>query len=131
MRQFIASILMPFFLFCTAVPPENILPDYLIANITITCSQQADPLRITDQQNMGQILQYLRTTPLYEKADHISIRNDPPLYTIHLTHATGRITEYRQLGAEYLSKNNSPWYHIDPEMGSFLIAFFDNSLYNE
>ena len=53
-----------------------------------------------------------------------------PLYTLRLTHVNGRVTEYRQLGAEYLAKNNSLWYHIDPEQGGFLIAFLDNTLYN-
>ena len=130
MRQFFASILMPFFLFCASIPQENTPPDYLIANITITCSEHADPQQFVDQQAMGQILQYLRTTPLYGKADEASINSNLPLYTIHLFHTTGRITEYRQLGNEYLAKNDSPWYHIDPELGSFLIAFFDNSLYN-
>ena len=130
MRQFFASILMPFFLFCASIPQENTPPDYLITDITITCSEHADPQQFADQQAMGQILQYLRTTPLYGKADEASIKSNLPLYTIHLFHTTGRITEYRQLGNEYLAKNDSPWYHIDPELGSFLIAFFDNSLYN-
>ena len=130
MRQFFASILMPFFLFCASIPQENTPPDYLITDITITCSEHADPQQFADQQAMRQILQYLRTTPLYGKADEANIESNLPLYTIHLFHTTGRITEYRQLGNEYLAKNDSPWYHIDPELGSFLIAFFDNSLYN-
>ena len=131
MRQLFASILMPFFLFCTSVLPEKAPPDYLITGITVTCSEHADPQQFADQQTMGQILQYLRTTPLYEKADEASISDNLPLYTIYLAHITGRVTEYRQLGGEYLAKNDSPWYHIDPELGSFLVAFFDNSLYNE
>ena len=131
MRQFLASILMPFFLFCTAVPPENILPDYLISQITVTCSLQTDPIQITDQKTMGTVLEYLRAVPLHGQADRNSMDSSLSLYTVQLTHITGRITEYQQLGSEFLAKDNSPWYHIDPEIGSFLVAFFDNTLYNE
>ena len=66
---------------------------------------------------MAEILQYLRTVPLLGQADKDSMDSLLPLYTVRLTHATGRVTEYRQFGAEYLSKNDSPWYHIDPEDG--------------
>ncbi len=132
MRQFLASILTSFALFCTAITPEAIPPDYLITKITVTCPDCSPaPLQFTDQQAMNQILQYLRTVPLYGQADTDSMDSFLPLYTVQLTHATGRITEYNQLGAEYLSKNDSPWYHIDPEDGRFLIAFFPNSLYND
>ena len=66
---------------------------------------------------MGRILRYLRFVPLHGQADTDSMAGSLPLYTVRLTHATGRVTEYRQLGNEYLSKNDSPWYHIDPEDG--------------
>ena len=131
MRHFLTFLLAPILLFCTAVPPESAAPDYLITGISLTCPGCAAPLQLTDQQAMGQILQYLRQVPLHGKADNDSIDPELPLYTFRLTHATGRITEYRQRGAEYLSKNGSPWYHIDPEDGGFLIAFFNNTLYNE
>ena len=132
MRQFLASILTPFILFCTAVPPEATPPDYLVTEITVTCPDRSPaPLQFTDQQDMAEILQYLRTVPLLGQADKDSMDSLLPLYTVRLTHATGRVTEYRQFGAEYLSKNDSPWYHIDPEDGRFLIAFFPNSLYND
>ena len=128
MRHFWASLLI---LFCTAVPPEAVPPDYLVTEITISCPDHSDvPLQFSDQQTMRQILQYLRTVSLQGKADMDSIDFNLPLYTVSLTHATGRITEYSQLGEEYLSKNDSPWYHIDPAEGRFLIAFFPNSLYN-
>ena len=131
MRQILALILTPFVLFCTAVPPEAVPPDYLITTITISCGQESPaPLTISDQQTMGKILQYLRTVPLRGKADNSDMDQALPLYTVRLTHATGRVTEYRQLGTEYLSKGDSPWYHIDPEDGSFLIAFFDVTIYN-
>lgn len=121
MRPFFASILTPFILFCSAVPPAAVPPDYLISQIAITCPDSSPtPMQITDQQAMGQILQYLRTVPLQGQADTDSMGHSLPLYTIRLTHTTGRITEYRQLGAEYLAKNDSPWYHIDPELGSAL-----------
>ena len=129
MRRFLSTILI---LFCTAVPPEAVPPDYLVTEITITCQQLSPaPLQVTNGQTMGQILQYLRNTPLKGQADSGSMDHSLPLYTIHLTHPTGRITEYRQLGTEYLAKGGSPWYRIDPEQGSFLIAFFPNSLYNK
>lgn len=131
MRHFLTFLLAPVLLFCTAVPPENIPPDYLISEITVICSDSDSPLQLTGQQDMRRILHYLRSIPLEGQADTDSIDTSLPLYTVRLTHITGRTTEYRQLGAAYLSKNDSPWYHIDPEMGSFLIAFFDNSLYNE
>ena len=132
MRQFLASILTTFILFCTAGPPDTIPPDYLVTEITVICPDHSPaPLQFTDQQTMGQILQYLRTVPLYGQADMDSMDDSLPLYTIRLTHATGRVTEYNQFGSEYLSKKDSPWYHIAPEDGRFLIAFFPNSLYNE
>ena len=119
MRQLLAILLTPFFLFCKSVPLETVPPDYLVTEITVTCPDLSpSPLVITDQQTMGEILRYLRTVPLLGKADKDSMTGSLPLYTISLTHATGRITEYRQLGAEYLSKNDSPWYEIPPEEGS-------------
>ena len=127
MRQILAMLLTPFFLFCKGVPPEAVPPDYLVTRITVT---GADRQQYTDQESMGQILHYLRSVPLQGKADTDIIGTDLPLYTIRLTHATGHLTEYRQLGAEFLAKNDSPWYHIDPEQGGFLVAFFDNNLYN-
>ena len=130
MRQILALLLTPFFLFCTSVPPEAVPPDYLVTQITVTGPHAPAPLSVSDQQSMGQILQYLRTVPLGEKTDNPSMNEALPLYTLRLTHVNGRVTEYRQLGAEYLAKNNSPWYHIDPEQGGFLISFFDNTLYN-
>lgn len=131
MNRLLSLILAPFILLCTAMPPESIPPDYLITEITITTPFYSDaPLRFSDQATMGQLLTYLRTVSLKSKADTDSMDSTLPLYTIRLTHATGHITQYRQLGAEYLSKNGSPWYHIDPAEGRFLIAFFPNTLYN-
>lgn len=118
MRHFLASLIAPLILFCTAAPPETVHPDYLVTEITVTCpDRHPAPLQFTDQQTMGRILQYLRFVPLQGQADTDSMSADLPLYTLRLTHATGRITEYRQLGSEYLSKKDSPWYHIDPEDG--------------
>ena len=131
MRQFLAFLLTPFFIFCKAAPPETVLPDYLVSEIAIICPDRSPvPVTVTDQQAMGQILYYLRTVPLRGQADRDSMDRSLPLYTIRLTHITGRVTEYRQLGTEYISKGDSPWYHINPEDGRFLIAFFPNSLYN-
>ncbi len=121
MRHFFALILAPFLLFCTAVPPEAVRPDYLVTEITVTCPDRSLPLQqITDEETIVQILQYLRFVPLEGQADNDSLHASLPLYTIQLTHATGRITEYRQLGADFLSKNGSVWYHIDPEQGRTL-----------
>ena len=132
MNRLLSLILAPFILLCTAMPPESIPPDYLITEITVTTQDHFDaPLRFSDQATMGQLLTYLRTVSLNGKADTDSMDSTLPLYTIRLTHATGRITQYRQLGTEYLSKNGSPWYHIDPAEGRFLIAFFPNTLYND
>jgi hypothetical protein len=132
MRHFLASILTPIVLFCAAVPSKTVPPDYLITKITVSCPDHSPaPLEFADQQTMGQILAYLRTVPLLGQADTGSMDFTLPLYTVRLTHSTGRITEYHQLGTDYLSKNDSPWYHIAPEDGRFLIAFFPNSLYNE
>lgn len=118
MRHFLVSIIAPFILFCAAAPPEAVPPDYLITEITVTCPDRYPaPLKFTDQQTMGRILRYLRFVPLHGQADTDSMAGSLPLYTVRLTHATGRVTEYRQLGTEYLSKNDSPWYHIDPEDG--------------
>ena len=131
MRQILAFIFAPLLIFCAAVPPETVPPDYLITQITVTCPDRSPtPLMLTDQQQMGAILEYLRTLSLHSQADTDSIDTSLPLYTLRLTHATGRITEYRQLGEEYLSKNDSPWYHIDPAQGCFLVAFFPSALYN-
>ena len=125
MRHFLTLILTPVLLFCTAVPPDAALPDYLISEIPVTCPQRFPaPLQINDQQAMGEILQYLRAVPLHGKADTVSIFEEMPQYTIRLTHAAGHVTHYRQLGAEYLSKNDSPWYHIDPEDGRILEELF-------
>ena len=132
MRQLLAFLFAPFFLFCKAAPPETVLPDYLVSEIAIICPDYSPiPVTVTDQQTMGQILDYLRTVPLRGQADWDIMDRSLPLYTIRLTHITGRITEYRQLGTEYISKGDSPWYHISPEDGRFLIAFFPNSLYNK
>lgn len=121
MRQLLAILLTPFFLFCKSVPPEAVPPDYLITEITVTCPDRSPaPLIITDQQTMGEILQYLRTVPLLAQADRDSIDRSLPLYTVRLAHATGRVTEYRQHGACSLSKNDSPWYDIPPEEGRWL-----------
>ena len=131
MNRLLSLILAPFILLCTAMPPESIPPDYLITEITITTPFYSDaPLRFSDQETMGQLLTYLRTVSLNGKADTDSMDASLPLYTIRLTHITGRVTEYHQRGMEYISKGNSPWYHIDPEDGRFLIAFFPSTLYN-
>lgn len=128
MRHFLTLILTPVLLFCTAVPPDAAIPDYLISEITVICPQRFPaPLQINDQQAMGEILQYLRAVPLHDKADTVSISEEMPQYTIRLTHAAGHVTQYRQLGAEYLSKDDSPWYHIDPEDGRILEELFCGS----
>lgn len=126
MRQFFAFLLAPFtFLFCIAAQPDSIPPDYLITEIRVTCPELSpSPLIFTDQQTMGDILQYLRTVPLQGQADTDSMSASRPLYTVRLIHATGRVTEYRQLGAEYLCKNDSPWYAIPPEDGRFPETLF-------
>ena len=125
MRQFFAWIIAPFFLFCTAMPPAPIPPDYLVTEITVSCPDRSPaPLTLVDLQTIGQYLQYLRSVPLQGQADKDSINSSLSLYTVRLTHATGRVTEYRQFGAEYLSKNDSPWYHIDPEDGRLLENLF-------
>ena len=132
MHRLLSLILAPFILLCTAMPPESIPPDYLITEITVTDPDHPNAfLQFSDQATMGQLLTYLRTVSLKGKADKDSMDLALPIYTIRLVHATGRITQYRQLGTEYLSKNDSPWYQIDPTEGRFLIAFFPNSLYNE
>ena len=115
MRHFFASILMPFILFCTSAPPATTPPDYLITRITVTCGTRSRSY--TDQQTMGQILQYLRSVPFQGKADEDSISPDLPLYTIRLTHISGRVTEYYQLGQAYLAKGSGDWYSVDPEYG--------------
>ena len=131
MRQFLALFLTPFVLFCAAVPPEAVPPDYLVTEITISCPQESPaPLTVSDQQAMGKILRYLRTVPLRGQADTDSMDSSLPLYIVRLLHTTGRVTEYRQRGAEYIAKGDGYWHHMDPEEGGFLIAFFDDSIYN-
>ena len=131
MQQLLAFLFAPFFLFCKAAPPEIVPPDYLITAITVTCQDTSSaPVTVTDPQVMEKILEYLRTVPLRGQADTDSMDASLPLYTVRLTHITGRVTEYHQRGMEYISKGNRPWYHIDSEDGRFLIAFFPNTLYN-
>ena len=42
MRHFLTLILTPVLLFCTAVPPDAALPDYLVSEITVTCAYYGD-----------------------------------------------------------------------------------------
>ena len=121
MRQFLASILMPFLLFCTSVPPASAPPDYLITEVTLTCGTSSRTY--ADQQTMGRILQFLRSVPHHGMADQDSIPPGLPLYTLRLTHLSGRVTEYRQLGRAYLAKEDEGWYCIDPEQDVSLEDF--------
>ena len=125
MRQFLASILTTFILFCTAGPQDTIPPDYLVTEITVICPDHSPaPLQFTDQQTMGQILQYLRTVPLYGQADMDSMDDSLPRYTIRLTHATGRVTEYNQCGSEYLSKKRQSLVPYRPGRWPFPYCLF-------
>ena len=128
MRHVFTLILAPFLIFCTAVPPESVPPDYLVTAITVTTPDSSlSPQQIANEETMVQILHYLRFVPLAGQADEDSLLTSLPLYTIQLTHANGRITEYRQLGTEYLSKNDGAWYHIEPDRGRTLEELLGNS----
>lgn len=125
MNRIVMMMLLPFIMLSAYAPPEAVPPDYLITEITVACAEDATPSRqFTDTQSIKIILQYLRGIELYEKADTDSMDKNAPVYTLTLTHATGRQTVYRQKGTEYLSKGDSTWYHIDPARGAMLLTLF-------
>ena len=127
LKSILTMLLIPFFLLNASAPPQVVPPDYLITEITITCPGEVpSKRRFTDQQSIRNILQFLRDTDLYSKADTASMEENAPLYTVTLIHVTGRQTVYRQMGTEYLSKGGSPWYHIDPERGKLLRSLYHN-----
>lgn len=119
--------ILPAFFFHTSAQSEIVQPDYLITKITISCEQDFPTQRqFTDQESMRKILQYLRGTALYGEADGDSMSKNAPLYTISLSHSTGRVTMYRQIAGDYLAKDSSPWYQLDPEEGQLLYALYHN-----
>ena len=125
MKQLLSFLLIPVLIFSASAQPEVIPPDYLITEITISCDQDSPARRqFTDQESMGIILQYLRGASLYGEADSNSVDKNAPLYTIALTHSTGRVTVYRQIAVDYLAKDSSPWYQIDPEQGGLLQSLY-------
>ena len=125
MNRILTMLLIPFFMLGTTAAPESVPPDYLITEITVTCPEDFPASRqFSDTQSIKIILQYLRGTGLSEEADTGSMDESAPLYTLTLTHITGRQTVYRQKGAEYLSKGGSPWYRIDPARGKLLLTLY-------
>ena len=125
MRQLFAILFAPILLFWSAKPPEVLPPDYLITEITLACPDRSPALlEFTEPQDLEQVLEYLRSVPLLGNAGRDSMDFSMPLYTIRLSHITGRVTEYRQLGSEYLCKNNSSWHRIAPEDGCVLEELF-------
>lgn len=125
MKRLLALLVIPAVFFHASFQPEYIAPDYLVTQITITCSSDSPAQRqFTDQQSMGTILEYLRSAALYGKADSGAIDTDAPLYCITLTHSTGRVTVYRQIAGDFLAKDNSAWHYLDPEQGQQLQVLY-------
>lgn len=125
MNRFLTVLLIPFLMMNASAQPQPVLPDYLVTEITITCPRETPSRQhFSDAESIRLILQYLRETELYEQADIHSMDENAPLYTVTLTHVTGRQTVYRQKGTEYLSKDDSPWYTIDPAIGKTLLTLY-------
>ena len=123
MIKLITYLLIPFLTLNTSLEPAYQPPDYLISKISIVCTDTVQRrYDLTDQANMQQILQYLRTVDFFDAAADPPSLSSLPVCDITLFHCTGRITTYQQISCHYLSKNGSKLHRLDPEQGQQLFA---------
>ena len=129
MKNFILILFLSTFLLGGRTDvPDFPAPERLVTEIEITCSE-GTPARqhFSDQDSMAPILQYLRSVAFVpEEAGEESWTE--PCYTITLTHSTGRVTVYRQIGSRYLSKNGGRWHTLDPAQGQMLFDLYRGSI---
>lgn len=126
MKKMIALLMLSAVLLSgSANEPDFPGPDYLITKVEITCDGDFPRQRVfEDPESMDAILIYLRNVPILP-AEHLpAVENGTPVYHIRLTHSTGRVTLYHQIGDCYLSKNGSSWHPLDPEQGGELIRLY-------
>ena len=125
MLSILYYLLIPFLALNASFSPSYTQPECLVTEISISCTDIIpDSYHFTDQASMQKILQYLRSVEFLDGINDPPAMEASPIYEITLTHSTGRVTTYRQVSNQYLSKNNGRWHCIDPEQGRLLSELY-------